>query len=94
MPLYDFKCLKCGSRQERLFPSFNAMQQQQDLTLFCPRRSCTGFMARQITAPSSVIVTGFNKVNGYASPRTMTHKRGSVTTKVSGNFEAFSEGLV
>lgn len=104
MPLFDFKCVKCGREEEKYFSSYDAMQKDKDwqcgvlktssiVALNCGPVHCTGFMQRQISAPGSVQIKGFSHVNGYSSPRSITQKRGSVTTTVSGNFEAFADGL-
>lgn len=89
MPLYDFLCKHCGTVKERLFTSLDAAMRDPVRCETCHRPTL-----RQQSSPGSIRVLGFSSMNGYASPRTITQKRGSVTTTVSGNFEAFSDGLV
>jgi putative FmdB family regulatory protein len=89
MPLFDFACNACGHTQERLFSTFDAMQNQQVL---CAR--CNSITTRLVSAPGSVVVTGFSSMNGYASARHITTHHGNGTrTEVRGNLEAFSDGL-
>lgn len=82
MPLFEFKCVECGRVVEKLYPSFDAMQQE------APRCSCAGSLERQQSAPSFK-VNGFNQMTGYASEQVRRERHGSIVTEARGNFEAF-----
>jgi len=87
MPLFDFRCDNCGAVQEKLL----SFQEAITSAVYCPH--CNALTLRQISAPGSVQVNGFSHMNGYSSPRTIHQRHGSIKTTVSGNFEAFSDGL-
>jgi putative FmdB family regulatory protein len=87
MPLFEFRCESCGLVQEKLMSFQDAITK----AVHCPQ--CHVVTFRQQSAPGSVRVDGFNSVNGYSSARTITQRHGSVKTTVSGNFEAFADGL-
>lgn len=89
MPLYDFKCDDCGHVQEHLFASLQAAVQDPVLCSVCH-----AITMRQPSAPASVVVEGFNAMNGYSPARTIRQRHGNgIVTEVKGNFEAFSDGL-
>lgn len=91
MPLYEFQCVKCGSTRERLYPSHDAML--KETAWQCDPPSCTGFM-QKIVSRSTFNVSGFSNKNGYSGKRTIRQRHANgIRTEVSGNFEAFSDGL-
>jgi putative FmdB family regulatory protein len=87
MPLFDFRCDDCGCVRELLMPHAQLRTTEQ----FCPK--CGQTMQRCASAPSQFSVTGFNSTNGYSPARSISKRVGHVKTNVSGNFEAFSDGL-
>ena len=93
MPLFEFQCVKCKRRVEKIYTSFDAMQKETDC--YCDRHAggpegCTGFLERVQSAPAFK-VNGFNQQTGYAGARTISQRKGGVKTTVSGNFEAFDK---
>lgn len=67
MPRWDFKCPNCGDVYEERYPSL------AEAELLPPLCDCNGnftdnpfVMQRQHSAPSAVIVNGYNAKNGYS----------------------------
>lgn len=86
MPLFDYKCPECGAVREVLISA------KSTCPVMCNHDTVHFVMEKQPSAPS-FRMTGFRELNGYASPRTIVTRKGSVTTTVSGNFEAFRDGI-
>lgn len=61
MPLFDFKCLRCGVVREELL---TAAEAEDIRTRECDR--CIGRMERQTGAPAFTI-SGYSAKNGYSS---------------------------
>jgi len=59
MPLYDFDCVICLHRFERIMPAKRTYRK-------CPK--CGAFVERNFPAPN-FRVTGFNSINGYNLPK-------------------------
>ena len=90
MPIYEFQCPSCGLVMERL-QKFEDAAPTCIGTPFEPHKECEA--PRIVSRLGSFTVNGFSAMNGYASPRTISQRHGSIKTTVSGNFEAFADGL-
>ena len=70
MPIYDFKCVRCGATKEVSFPSFEA---SEHTSVWCDENeecvpavhNAVCMMVRQVSA-SAFSVKGFSAANGYA----------------------------
>ncbi len=63
MPLFDFRCIKCGrDRKDVLVSNWRAANGNNAVQ----RCECGGEMRKQPAAPAHV-VNGFNAKNGYSS---------------------------
>lgn len=58
MPIYDYRCDKCGCERE-----YMEWKASAPYTRLCPR--CDAVMQRQPSAPN-VVVKGFSAKNGYS----------------------------
>lgn len=99
MPHWDFRCVLCGTVHDWTFLSFAEME-RVSASMICgrvfPREKhdpswvvglrCHGRVERLIAA-SQFEMKGFREENGYASPVTISQRRGSVKTTLTGNPE-------
>jgi len=89
MPLYDYKCPKCGAEEEVL------VRRATDLVLchgICNRPSAKRLppgeigpitqqcMERQFPNRSSFVMHGYSEANGYAGKRTVTRYINGIKT--------------
>ena len=82
MPLYDYKCPQCGKVREVLIHANSPVK------LLCDHGEHHVPMERQPSAPNFT-VKGFNSKTGYTGQRTFTSSHDGITTRVTGNPEAF-----
>lgn len=91
MPLYDFKCPRCGNEKEALVKN-----SEQPVSCDVCSSGCftPTLMRRQPSAPGMVQVKGFSSTNGYSGVRSFekrhtTGRLAGITTKVTGTPEGF-----
>lgn len=95
MPLFDFKCPECGTVREVLMRA-----DTPDPVCRHPEgihngyREASVWLMEKQPSSGSFVVKGFNSLTGYASPRTFHRDVNGIKTTVTGNPEAFADGLV
>ena len=69
MPVYDFRCPRCGVIQMMLFPTYDESERQ---VVWCHNTTCTQVMPggrcrmEKVLSATAFAIKGFSAANGYS----------------------------